>query len=301
MNELPAHVDIRDVSLRDGLQIEAPIPLEAKLELLAAVAATGVREMEATAFVSPTKVPALADAAELAAQLRNFPGIEFSALVASPNGAKRAIGAGLSSIEYVVSAADGHSRANVGRSTAEATALIPEIVAIAHDSGASVEVIIATAWDCPFDGPTPSQRVVDIVTAATDAGADRLAIADTIGTTTPRRVSELIDRIRPSVGDRPLGAHFHNTRGAGLASAYAAVSAGVTRLDASSGGLGGCPFAPGASGNIATEDLVYLLRDSGISVDVDLPAAITAAEVAQRVVGHELPSSLLRAGDRKLS
>lgn len=301
MSELPAHVDIRDVSLRDGLQIEAPIPLEAKLELLAAVAATGVREMEATAFVSPTKVPALADAAELAAQLHNFPGIEFSALVASPNGAKRAIAAGLSSIEYVVSAADGHSHANVGRSTAEATALIPEIVAIAHDSGASVEVIIATAWDCPFDGPTPPQRVVDIVTAATDAGADRLAIADTIGTTTPRRVGELIDRIRPSVGDRPLGAHFHNTRGAGLASAYAAVCAGVTRLDASSGGLGGCPFAPGASGNIATEDLVYLLRDSGISVDVDLPAAITAAGVAQRVVGHELPSSLLRAGDRKLS
>src|SRR5690606_31545814 len=135
---------------------------------LAAVAATGVREMEATAFVSPTKVPALADAAELAGQLHNFPGIEFSALVASPNGAKRAIAAGLSSIEYVVSAADGHSHANVGRSTAEATALIPEIVAIAHDSGASVEVIIATAWDCPFDGPTPPQRVVDIVTAATD-------------------------------------------------------------------------------------------------------------------------------------
>ncbi|MGE2691428.1 hydroxymethylglutaryl-CoA lyase [Mycolicibacterium pulveris] len=300
MSELPAHVDIRDVSLRDGLQIEDPIPLAAKLELLAAVAATGVREMEATAFVSPTKVPALADAAELAAELHNFPGIEFSALVASPNGAKRAIAAGLSSIEYVVSAADGHSRANVGRSTAEATAQIPEIVAIAHDSGVSVEVIIATAWDCPFDGPTPPQRVVDIVTAATAAGADRLAIADTIGSTTPRRVSELIDRIRPLVGDRPLGAHFHNTRGAGLASAYAAVSAGVTRLDASSGGLGGCPFAPGASGNIATEDLVYLLRDSGIHVDVDLPAAIAAAEVAQRVVGHELPSSLLRAGDRKL-
>lgn len=204
MNELPAHVDIRDVSLRDGLQIEAPIPLEAKLELLAAVAATGVREMEATAFVSPTKVPALADAAELVAQLRNFPGIEFSALVASPNGAKRAIGAGLSSIEYVVSAADGHSRANVGRSTAEATALIPEIVAIAHDSGASVEVIIATAWTARSTGPR-RRSVVDIVTAATDAGADRLAIADTIGTTTPRRVSELIDRIRPSVGDRPSG------------------------------------------------------------------------------------------------
>ena len=298
--ELPAHVDIRDVSLRDGLQIERPIPLSAKLELLAAVAATGVREMEATAFVSPSKVPALADAAELAAELPQFADIEFSALVASPNGAKRAIAAGLRSIEYVVSAADGHSRANVGRSSAEATAQIPEIVAIAHDSDVAVEVIIATAWDCPFDGPTSPQRVLHVVSAAVDAGADRLAIADTIGTATPRRVADLIDRLRPRIADVPLGAHFHNTRGTGLASAYAAVSAGVTRLDASVGGLGGCPFAPGASGNIATEDLVYLLRDSGVHVDVNLDAAISAARVAQRAVGHDLPSALLRAGDRIL-
>ena len=298
--ELPAHVDIRDVSLRDGLQIERPIPLSTKLELLAAVAATGVREMEATAFVSPSKVPALADAAELAAELPQFAGIEFSALVASPNGAKRAIAAGLRSVEYVVSAADGHSRANVGRSSAEATAQIPEIVAIAHDSDVAVEVIIATAWDCPFDGPTSPQRVLDVVSAAVDAGADRLAIADTIGTATPRRVADLIDRLRPRIADVPLGAHFHNTRGTGLASAYAAVSAGVTRLDASVGGLGGCPFAPGASGNIATEDLVYLLRDSGVHVDVNLDAAISAARVAQRAVGHDLPSALLRAGDRIL-
>ncbi len=213
MSELPAHVDIRDVSLRDGLQIEDPIPLAAKLELLAAVAATGVREMEATAFVSPSKVPALADAAELAAELVNFDGIEFSALVASPNGAKRAIAAGLHSIEYVVSAADGHSRSNVGRSTAESTALIGEIIAIAHDSGASVEVIIATAWDCPFDGPTPAARVLDIVKAACDSDADRLAIADTIGTTTPRRVTDLVAEVSPQIADIPLGAHFHNTRG----------------------------------------------------------------------------------------
>ncbi|MGE2721036.1 hydroxymethylglutaryl-CoA lyase [Mycolicibacterium celeriflavum] len=304
MNQLAEHVQIRDVSLRDGLQIEDPIPLSAKLELLAAVAATGVREMEATAFVSPSKVPALADAAELAAHLQEYRdshGIEFSALVASPNGAKRAIAAGLSSIEYVVSAADGHSRANVGRTSAEATALIPEIIAIAHDSGATVEVIVATTWDCPFDGPTPHQRVVDVMTTALSNDVDRLAIADTIGTTTPRRVTETIDALRPMIGDTPLGAHFHNTRGAGLASAYAAVTAGVTRLDASVGGLGGCPFAPGASGNIATEDLVYLLRDSGIRTDVDLLAAIDAAGVAQRLIGHDLPSSLLRAGDRILN
>lgn len=293
------HVTIREVALRDGLQIEDPVPLSAKLELLAAIAATGVREVEATAFVSPSKVPALADAAELASALSDYPDIEFSALVASPNGVHRAIAAGLRSVEYVVSAADGHSRANVGRSSAEAAAQIADIVAIAHDADAHVEVIISTAWDCPFDGPTPPQRTLDVVDAACEHGADRIAIADTIGTATPGRVTELIHLVRPRIGDRPLGAHFHNTRGTGLASAWAAVTAGVTRLDSSVGGLGGCPFAPGASGNIATEELVYLLRDSGVDVDVDLDAAIEAARVARAVVGHELPSALLRAGDRR--
>jgi hydroxymethylglutaryl-CoA lyase len=294
-------VTIREVCLRDGLQIEAPIPLAAKIGILEAIVATGVREVEATAFVSPSKVPALADAAELAAQLYRFPDVEFSALVASPNGAKRATAAGLTSIEYVVSASDAHSRANVGRDTAEATAAIADVTRIAHDHGARVEVIIATAWDCPFDGPTAPRRVIEIASAAAELGVDRIAIADTIGTTTPHRVTTLIEQIHPVIGELPLGAHFHNTRGAGLASAYAAVQSGVTRLDAAVGGLGGCPFAPGASGNIATEDLVYLLRDSGIEVDVDLDAAIAAARVAQDAVGHELPSALLRAGDRILA
>ena len=295
---LPNNVTIREVCLRDGLQLEDPIPLSAKLELLEAIVATGVREVEATAFVSPSKVPALADAAALAAELPRFSGVEFSALVAGPGGAARAIAAGMRSLEYVVSAADSHSQANVGRSTAASTELITEIAGIAHDGGATVEVIIATAWDCPFDGPTDPSRVVDIASAARQFGADRVAIADTIGTTTPRRTADLIGRVAPVIGDLPLGAHFHNTRGAGLASAFAAVQSGVTRLDSSVGGLGGCPFAPGATGNIATEDLVYLLRDSDIGTDVDLDRAIDAARVAQRIVGHELPSALLRAGDR---
>jgi hydroxymethylglutaryl-CoA lyase len=292
------HVDIREVSLRDGLQIEKPIPLSAKLELLAAVAATGVREVEATAFVSPSKVPSMADAAELAAELHNYPDIEFSALVASAGGARRAIAAGLRAIEYVVAADDTFSVANVGRTSAQATNQIGEIVAIAHDSDVTVEVIVATAWDSPFEGPTPPQRVLDIAAVARDQGVDRFSIADTIGTTTPGRVGSLISQVLPVIGDIPLGGHFHNTRGAGLASAYAAVGSGVTRLDASVGGLGGCPFAPGATGNIATEDLVYLLTDSGIDVDVDLLAATAAAKVARSVVGHDLPSALLRAGDR---
>lgn len=298
---LPEHVSIREVLLRDGLQLETPIALADKLKLLDAVVATGVREVEATAFVSPTKMPALADAAELAAQLHHYPDIEFSALVASPNGAKRALAAGFTSLEYVVSAADGHSRANVGSSSAEATARIQEIVTLARDADATVEVIVACSWDCPFDGPTAQKSVLDIMQRARDWGVDRYALADTIGTATPRRVTNLIAAVRSIIGDAPLGAHFHNTRGAGLASAYAAVQSGVTRLDSSIGGLGGCPFAPGATGNIATEDLVYLLRDSDVNVDIDLDAAIAAAQVVQEVVGHEVPSALLRAGDRLLN
>lgn len=293
------HVTIREVALRDGLQIEAPIPLSAKLQLLEAIAATGVREVEACAFVSPSKVPSMADAAELAAQLHRFPDIEFSALVASPNGAKRAMAAQLPAIEYVVAASDAFSRANVGRTSTEATEQIGEIATIAHDAGATIEVIIATAWDCPFDGPTPPQRVLDIAVTACEHGVDRISIADTIGTTTPGRVASLIAALRQVTGTTILGAHFHNTRGAGLANAYAAVGAGITRLDSSVGGLGGCPFAPGATGNIATEDLVYLLTDSGIEVDLDLNAAIAAANVARSAVGHDLPGALLRAGDRK--
>ena len=295
-------VTIRDVALRDGLQIEEPIGTDAKLELLQAIAATGVREIEATAFVSPSKVPALADAPELATHLADYPGITFSALVASPNGARRAVDAGFTHLEYVVSAADGHSRANVGRDSAAATALISDVVAVARTAGAEVEVevIIATAWDCPFDGPTPPDRVIDVVKSAVAEGAHRISIADTIGTTTPRRVTELVELVSPLIGALPLGAHFHNTRGTGLASAYAAVQAGVSRLDASVGGLGGCPFAPGASGNIATEDLTYLLRDCGIETGIDLSAAIHAGRIANGLVGSESGSALMRAGDRKL-
>lgn len=293
-------VTVRDVAMRDGLQIEEPISTQAKLELLDAIIATGVREVEVTAFVSPTKVPALADAADIAAHLDRFAGdADFSALVASVTGARRALDAGLRTLEYVVSASDAHSRANVGRGTDDSAALIGPVVDAAHEAGARVEVIVATAWDCPFDGPTPPDRVRSVIARAVADGADRISIADTIGTTTPRRVTDLIAEVLPLLDGHPLGAHFHNTRGTGLASAYAAVQSGLTRLDASAGGLGGCPFAPGASGNIATEDLVYLLRDSGIDTGIDLGAAIEAGRVAVGVTGGGPGSALMRAGDRK--
>ena len=294
----PAAVDVREVGPRDGLQIEDPIPTEAKLRLLRALVATGVRRIEATAFVSPRAVPALADAEEVAEFVAGVPKVDWSALVASPNGARRAVAAGMRNLEYVVSAADGHSQANAKRSTEEAVAAVAEVSDVVHEAGGRLEVIIATAWDCPFDGPTPPERTVDVATRAVALGADQLCLGDTIGTTSPARTVRLIEAVRAACPAAELGAHFHNTRGHGIANALAALQAGVVQLDASVGGMGGCPFAPGASGNIATEELVYLLDDAGVSTGIDGDAVLTAAALAQELVGHPLDSNLLRAGGR---
>lgn len=295
---LPAAVDIREVGPRDGLQIEATITTEAKFTLLRALARTGAARIEATAFVSPTAVPSMADAEQVAAFVLDVPGVDWSALVASPSGARRAVAAGIRTVEYVVSAADGHSWANVRRSSEEALAAVEEVATIVHDTGGRLEVIIATAWDCPFDGPTPSSRTVSVARRALDLGADQLCLGDTIGTTSPRRVVGLIDAVRDACPGVDLGAHFHNTRGVGIANALAAMQTGVTQLDASVGGLGGCPFAPGASGNIATEELLYLLDDAGVQTGLDADAVLSAAILAQELVGHDLDSHLLRAGGR---
>jgi len=296
--DLPARIDIREVGMRDGLQLEAPVPLAGKLAMLEAIVATGVRRVEVTSFVSPKAVPALADADELAAQLHRFTGVHFSALVANTRGAVRAIDAGVPNLEYVVSAADSHSLANAGRKSADAAAAIGEIAALAHGAGGSLEVIVATAWDCPFDGPTDPARTLEVVRAAVEQDADQLCLGDTIGTVTPARTVALLDAVRAAAPGRPVGVHFHDTRGTGQANALAAVLHGVTQLDASVGGLGGCPFAPGASGNIATEELVYWAEDSGIATGLDLAAVVAAARVTEEAVGHPLPSSLYRAGGR---
>ncbi|MEU4669633.1 hydroxymethylglutaryl-CoA lyase [Amycolatopsis sp. NPDC023774] len=289
-------MNLREVGLRDGLQLEAPIPLAAKLDIVDAVAATGVRRVEVTSFVSPAAVPALADAEQLAAELGRWPDLAFSALVAGRGGAHRAVAAGMADLEYVISASDGHSLANARRTTDEALAAVPDIAKLAHDAGGRLEAILAVAWDCPFDGRTAVSRTVDLARRAVDLGADELCFGDTIGTAVPGRVTELLGRVREACPDVELGVHFHNTRGSGLACVLAALQAGVTKIDASVGGLGGCPFAPGASGNIATEEVVYLLEESGVDTGVDLGKVLEAAAVVERAVGHELPSNLYRAG-----
>jgi hydroxymethylglutaryl-CoA lyase len=298
--DLPERIDIREVGMRDGLQLEAPVPLNGKLAMLAAIAATGVRRVEVTSFVSPKAVPALADADEVAKHLAKWPDVHFSALVANVRGAVRAIDAGIANLEYVVSAADSHSLANAGRKTADAAASIGEIADLAHQAGGSLEVIIATAWDCPFDGPTDPSRTLDVVRSAVRQGTDQLCLGDTIGTVTPQRTVGLIDAVRDAAPGLDVGVHFHDTRGTGQANALAAILNGVRQLDASVGGLGGCPFAPGASGNIATEELVYWTEDAGIASGLDLAKVVEAAAVTERAVGHPLPSSLYRAGGRSV-
>jgi hydroxymethylglutaryl-CoA lyase len=298
MMRFPANVDLREVGMRDGLQLEAPIPTDAKLRILDAILATGVRRIEVTSFVSPKAVPALADAEDLAKELHTWRDASFSALVANPRGARRAADAGLRDLEYVVSASDGHSLANARRSTNEAVGAVGEIASVAHEAGGRCEVIIATAWDCPFDGRTAPARVVDVARRAVEQGADQLCLGDTIGTVAPGRVVSLVTAVRAACPGVDVGVHFHNTRGTGLACVLAASDLGVTSIDASVGGLGGCPFAPGASGNIATEEVVYMLEESGVRTGLDLQAVLDAAAVVEKEVGHPLPSNLYRAGGR---
>jgi len=298
MGRLPARANVREVGPRDGLQIEPAIRTEHKIAMLEALAATGVGRIEATSFVSPRAVPALADAEEVAGVLGRWPQVTWSALVASSRGTARALAAGVTHLEYVISAADAHSRANVGRSTEESVSLVDEIADQVRAAGGMLEVIIATAWDCPFTGRTPIPAAVAVAREAIRRGADTLCLGDTVGTTTPLRVVDLLDAVLDVADGRDVGVHFHNTRGTGIANALAALQAGVTSLDASVGGLGGCPFAPGASGNIATEELVYLLDGCGVANGIDLDAMMAAAAVTEQAVGHDLPSSLYRAGGR---
>ena len=298
MLSLPASVDIREVGPRDGLQLERLVPLDTKMAMFDALAKTGVRRIEATAFVSPRAVPAMADAPLVAAELYRWPHIAWSALVPNPKGARLATDAGIRDVEYVVSAADGHSLANARMTSDTAVGLVGEVAGIAHAAGGRCEVIIAVAWDCPFDGRTPVARTVEVARRAADQGADQLCLGDTIGTTTPTRVVELVEAVRAACPGLDVAVHFHDTRGSGIANVLAAVQVGVVELDASVGGLGGCPFAPGASGNIATEEAVYLLEEMGVDTGVDLDAVLAAAAVTEEAVGHGLPSSLYRAGGR---
>jgi hydroxymethylglutaryl-CoA lyase len=288
-------IQIREVGPRDGLQNEAPVPTAAKVELLDALSGTGVRRIEAVSFVHPKAIPQMADAAQVWAAARKAPGVRYSALVPNTRGAERALAAGFTELEVVVSASDTHNRANLNRSTAESLDDIAALIDLVHGAGGTVEVIVATSFGCPYEGDVPPARVAGIVERVRADGADRLAFGDTTGMATPRRVTELLDVVPR---DRPVLLHFHDTRGTGLANILTALDLGITEFDASVGGLGGCPYAPGASGNVATEEVVHMLHDMGHDTGIELDRLIEAARLAERIVGRTLPSGVLRAGPR---
>ena len=298
MTDLPARISVREVGPRDGLQNEDPVPATAKIALIEQLATTGVSRIEAVSFVRAEAIPQMADADEVWAAVTKDPAIRYSALAPNLRGARRALDAGFAEVEAVVSASDTHNRKNVNRSTAQSLDEIAVMIDEAHQRGATLQVVVATAWGCPYEGDVPVERVLAVAGRAVADGADAISFGDTTGMATPSRVRDLVGSFRSRHPDVPLNLHFHNTRGTGLANVLAALELGVDDFDASVGGLGGCPYAPGASGNIATEELVYMVEDMGVGTGVDLAAMIEAAAAAERIVGRELPSQVLRAGPR---
>jgi hydroxymethylglutaryl-CoA lyase len=287
---------LRDVTLRDGLQAEAPVATADKLAMFDALVRAGVRDLELNSFVRPDLVPAMADAAELAAATDEA-GVERWALVLNERGARRALTAGMDRLQFVVSVSDEHSRQNAGRGTEAALDELATIVG-RLPVGVRLEVTLATAFGCPYTGPVPAGSVLAAAERSVVAGASGLTLADTIGTATPAEVHHMVIATRRVAGDLPVGVHLHDTRGLGVANALAAVDAGVDRIDGTVGGLGGCPFAPGASGNLALEDLVHVLDESGVDTAIDLEALIEVAHLACGIVGRPVDSHLAKAGRR---
>jgi hydroxymethylglutaryl-CoA lyase len=298
MSDVPAAISVREVGPRDGLQNEDPVDTDAKIELIDALSRTGVRRIEAVSFVHPRAIPQMADADEVWKRIERSADIRYSALVPNVRGAMRALDAGVPEIEVVVSASDTHNRKNVNRSTEESLDDVAELVALAHAQGATVQVVVATAWGCPYEGDVPVDRVLAVAGRAVRDGADALSFGDTTGMATPGRVQRLVGEVRSAHPETAVNLHFHNTRGAALANVLAALQLGVDDFDASVGGLGGCPYAPGASGNVATEELVHMVEDMGVATAIDLDALLDVAATAERIVGRTLPSQVLRAGPR---
>ncbi len=298
MSDLPSQISVREVGPRDGLQNEDPVPTQAKVELINTLSGTGVKRIEAVSFVRPDAIPQMADADEVWRGIERAGSVRYSALVPNLRGAARALDSGLPEIEAVVSASDTHNRKNVNRGTEESLDDIAAVIELAHDRGSTCQVIVSTAWGCPYEGDVPVERVIRVAGRALADGADCISFGDTTGMATPGRVRTLIGEFRSAYPDAKLNLHFHNTRGTGLANVLTALELGVDDFDASVGGLGGCPYAPGATGNIATEELVHMVEDMGVTTGIDLEAMIEAAAAAERIIGRQLPSQVLRAGPR---
>ena len=291
MSRLPPSAHLRDVGPRDGLQAEPPIPAAERVWLVDALAEAGVREIEAVSFVSPKAVPSMAGAADVMAAVTRRPGVRYTALVPNVKGAELALGASVDALTFTASVSPEYSRRNVGMEPAQSMEQLAAVVATAGD--VPVDAVLSCCFGSPYEGEIDPDEVGTFAEAAIEAGAAAVTLADTTGMATPRRITEVIGRTGPDVG-----LHLHETRRTALVNAWAALELGVTRFDTSVGGLGGSPFAAGAAGNLATEDLVHLLDDCGVTTGVDLAALLAIADRLTGVLGHPVPSAISAAGPR---
>jgi hydroxymethylglutaryl-CoA lyase len=285
-------VHIREVGPRDGLQAEQPVDVAARVELIGALVDTGVREVESVSFVSPRAVPSMAGAAEVMAAVARRPGVIYTALVPNVKGAELAVDAGMDALSVTVSASPAYNEKNVRMSIDESVAAVGEICRLVAGR-LPVDAVVSCAFGSPYEGEIDPVAVHQLGRRLVDAEATSLTYADTTGMATPRRVDELLDYTGPGVG-----LHLHETRGTALVNAYAALERGVRRFDTSVGGLGGSPFAAGAAGNLATEDLVHLLDDLGFTTGIDLERLLAVSARVAEIVGHPVPSRVAAAGPR---
>lgn len=275
-----------DVGPRDGLQNQPKIlGVDERLALIAALSAAGVKHIEVGSFVSPKAVPAMAGTDQLVARLPKADGVNYSALIPNRKGYELARDAGARTVNMVLYASEGMARKNVNMSLAEAEQVTLEILDMAAQDGVSVVAAVATAFCCPFDGPTDPGKVREIIARFIESGIEHLVLADTIGAANPMQVRKLTGDLVVSHGADRIGCHFHDTRAMGVANVFAALESGVYRFDGSIAGLGGCPFAPGASGNVASEDVIMMLDQMGVKTGIDLDALLRASDLAQELTG----------------
>lgn len=294
---LPKKVTIREVATRDGIQGEKEfIPTEDKVRIINAIAAAGVTRIEATSFMNPRALPQMADAEEVMARVERRPGTRYECLIANIKGAQRAAAARVDGMCLVIAASDTMNRANVNMTTEESLALVPALMEIAHRDNIPLMVGVASATGCPYTGPVAEERVLWVAEELMRMEVDELSFADSLGYGNPAQMERLATLLRERYPEAPLGVHIHDTRGLGLANAVACLQAGITLFEGSIGGLGGCPFAPGSTGNVCTEDMVHMLHLMGVDTGIDLDRLIEAARLTQEIIGHPLPGRIMKVG-----
>lgn len=298
---LPDRVSVYEVSLRDGLQNErSTVALADKLRLIDALVAAGLQRIEITSFVSPTWVPQLADADEVAKRAKAPPGVTFSALCPNAKGLERAKAAGMKEIAVFISASETHNKKNVNKSIDETLAAFQDTVGPARAAGMRVRGYLSTVFGCPYEGDVDPKRALAVAKRLYDMGCYQVSVSDTIGVANPRQTKEVVKLFLDEAPAEKIALHMHDTRGTALANILVGLELGIRDFDASVGGMGGCPYAPGAAGNVATEDLVFMLHGMGVHTGIDLERLVDAGKAAESVVGRPLPGKVHQSGVRSL-